>query len=119
MYFDKAKTLANFGYFLAHLYELLQSDERDTRERAAARVSAGLAAVEQAALDGGRWDFAQMLLPMPEPPFSTHHGRAPPRGTLLAHAKLADPALVQAAVAHLKDMGQITKMREEAARHNS
>jgi len=119
MYFENQKTLTNFGYFAAMMYELLSSPRGQGADRAtqgAARAAAAVAAIEQCALDGGRWDMAQLLLPMVEPPFACFHGRKAPRSSALASARTADPACISAAVAHLKDCAQIAKAREEARR---
>jgi len=116
---DRAKSLINFSAFAASQYELLSgaigADGRVDVEavyRARAMAAATFAGCEQAAMDGGRWDLAQLMLLAPEPNWMAYQGRkAPAASTTNAHARTADPGLICACVQNMKDAAAILKAR--------
>lgn len=69
-----------------------------------------LAAVEQAAMDEGRWQVAWLPTTLPEPPLQAM-SRRPAEHSLRPFAKLADPQWIAAAVSYMRDVDKLQSVR--------
>lgn len=104
--FGSYRTLAYAGWGFACVWDHLASGRSS---KALALLSLLLVAVEQAALDEGRWQVAWLLTTLPEPPASM--ARRPVENALRPFAKLADPHWIAAAVAYIRDVDRLQTVR--------
>jgi len=81
-------------------------------DRAADRAALLAVCLDQAVLDGGRWDLAWLLSLTEDPPSNVMH-RRPERSVSRAYSLLADEAWTTSALAYLREVDVIVTRRHE------
>ena len=97
-----------FVQLLSQVYARLVRGQVD---HARALTAMSLAALEQMAVDDGKWDVAWLLTHQPQPAFNLHAMKKS-EGPIQEYARLIDPDRVIAAIAHLKDLDAVAKFRK-------
>ena len=108
--FGTYKTLGYLAWGIAGAWDHLQAGNP---QAAQALLSLLLVAVEQVALDDGRWQLGWLLTHQPEPPWASM-ARRPSEGAIRPFAKLADARWVAAAMAYIKDVDRLQQARRPA-----
>jgi len=111
--FGKARTAAYLVFGLCEVADLMEAGKA---EAAHATVLLLLAAAEQAALHEWHWPPAWLLTHLPEPPFS-RISHAPQRDMARPLSRLADPRLVAASMAYLRDIATVAEAGRRRGPH--
>ena len=107
--FEGVRTLVLISYQVAYLLDAFWSQDYD---RASDRAALLAVCLDQAVLDGGRWDLAWLLSITEDPPPSVMH-RRPERSNSHAYSLLADEAWTTSALAYLREMDAMVTRRHE------
>ena len=109
--FGSFRTLGFLGWGIATAWDHLR-DGRIPEARAV--LSLLLVAIEQVALDEGKWSLAWLLTHLPEPPWATM-SRRPEAGALRPFARLADARWIAAAMGYMRDIERLQTARKGPA----
>ena len=104
-----ARAVGYLAYGLATIADAIYLGHWDKAE---AQVLLLLCALEQQALDRGRWGLAWLLTHLPEPPWAQYNVQ-PPMGPLRPFGRLSEPAWTAAAMAFMKDAAYMSELRKK------
>ena len=71
-----------------------------------------LIGLEQSCLNDGKWQLAQLLTMLPEPPWS-RIGRRNAPDLIHQFSKLADPSWIAATMAYIKDISALAEFQKK------
>ena len=108
--FGKAKTSAYVSLAVAAALDQMAAGDWDGAE---AGLCLLLCALEQSAIDNGRWQLGWLLTHQPEPPWHLLQGQAH-ADPLRPFGKLSEPAWSAAAMAYVKDAAALAELRKKA-----